>query len=179
MPTLILAAVLLFSPFSASTQRSIPNLKLRLVPREPVNGVPDGFTFKLVNISNHNLRVPQPIVDCAGDYTGYIWLRIVFTPPHAPGSELGYGCGADKVDWPPILKRAQEWKLLRPGDAVSQTVTRAQLHYEGQQPGTYEFWAEYHPPAVEPDDQKRLRKKGIDFPHTQLTSSHLTFTRKP
>src|ERR1700679_3448998 len=101
MPTLILAAVLLFSPFSASTQRSIPNLKLRLVPRERVNGVPDGFTFKLVNISNHNLRVPQPIVDCAGDYTGYIWLGIVFTPPHAPGSELGYGCGADKVDWPP------------------------------------------------------------------------------
>ncbi len=175
--------VLLLASSLASAQSASPippgNLELRLHPASIEDGIPQAFTFEIANRTNHDVRVPQPVVDCAGDYTGYIWLRMVFTPLHSRGSEIGYMCAADKVNWPPILKRVREWKVLRPGETVSQTVARAQLHYEGRQPGSYEFWAEYHPPAIEPEDQKALGKAGVDFPHGQLTSSHLTFTRKP
>ena len=83
------------------------------------------------------------------------------------------------MNWPPILKRAQAWKLLHPGEMVRETIKRDRLQYEDKGPGTYEFWAEYHPPAMEPEDQKTLHKAGIDFPKTKLSSPRVTFTRKP
>jgi hypothetical protein len=79
------------------------------------------------------------------------------------------------LKWPPILERAKEWELLPPGGAIEKTVPRAELGYEVGQSGTYEFWAEYYSPAIEPADQQTLRERGIDFPFQKLTTSRLTF----
>jgi len=157
-----------------------PPLELRLQPGELTHGIPDSFTFEIINVSEHDVRVPKPIVNCAGQYTGFIWLRLMFKPSNSAKSVgPGFGCAADTMNWPPILQRAQEWQVLHPGESVSQTIPREKLHYEGSEAGTYEVWADYTPPAVEPDDQKRLRKAGIDFPSTPLSTAHLIFTRKP
>jgi hypothetical protein len=155
--------------------KPIANLELRLLSGEMANGVPQAFTFELINVSGHNVWVPVPGVDCEDSYDGYLLLRVKFTPLHSPGSETGGGCAGDRLNWPPILERAQEWKLLPPDEAVEKTVRRAELHYEAGQAGTYEFWAEYYPPALEPADQQALGERGIDFPLEKLTTSHLTF----
>lgn len=180
MRTQSFAVVLMLAPFLSSAQTAKvphPNLELHLIPGEIRNGVPGAFTFELVNISDHDVRVPRPLVDCHSDFVGYIWLRLVFSPPNAGGEEAGYGCGADKDGWPQILQRVQEWKLLHPREAAKQTIGQGQLHYEGKDSGKYDFWAEYHPPAIEPDDQKTLRKAGIDFPREPLGSKHVIYQK--
>ena len=167
-------------PACRTTNPSAPHLELRFSPGALVRGVPESFTFEIVNVSRHNIRIPKPIVDCAGQYTGFIWLRVLFKPSGSTtGVEPGFGCAADKVNWPPILQRAQAWRLLHPGESVSQTVAKEKLHYEGREAGIYEFWAVYTPPALDSRDEKTLRKAGIDFPSTPLSTRHLFFTGKP
>ena len=176
----ILAVVLIFVPFLSAAQTAQgprSNLELRLIPGELRNQVPGEFTVELVNVSDHDVRVPLPLVDCHSDFTGYVWLRIVFTRPGADGTEVGYGCAADKDGWPPILLRVKDWKLLHPGDVAKETISQALLHYGGKHPGKYDFWAEYHPPAIEPGDRKILREAGIDFPHESLGSKHLIYQK--
>ena len=178
MRVVTIAGTLLLTPFllaQGDSQKPVANLELRLLPGEMVNGVPQEFTFRLINVTRHNVRVPEPTVECTDSYDGYLLLRVKFTPLHARGSETGGGCAGDRLNWPPILKRAQEWKLLPPGEAIEKTVPRAEMHYEIGQSGTYEFWAEYYPPALEPADQQALRERGIDFPLEKLTTLRLTF----
>ncbi len=181
MRNVLLTLILTFGLATAATAQSepAPNLELRLRPGALVDGVPDSFTFEIVNISKHDVRVPRPTVDCGDSYSGSIWLRRQFKPLR-PNAESGtvFGCGAGQVHWPSILERAHEWRLLRPGESVSQTLPHAKLHYESREPGTYEFWADYTPPAVGPEDQKSLRKAGIDFAAAPLSTPHLTFMRQ-
>lgn len=143
MQNVLLALILTFDLATAATAQSAPapNLELRLRPGALVDGVPDAFTFEIV-----------------------IWLRYEFKPLRSNAkSGNGFGCAADKVNWPSILERAHEWRLLRPGESVSQTLPQAKLHYESREPGTYDFWADYTPPTVGPEDQQALRNTGIDF----------------
>ena len=178
MRFLTIAGTLLLTPFllaQGDAPKPIANLELHLLPGEMANGVPRVFTFELINVTHHNVWVPEPTVECTDSYDGYFLLRVKFTPLHPPGSETGGGCAGDKLNRPPILERAQEWKLLPPGEAIEKTVPRAELHYEAGRPGTYEFWAEYYSPALKPADQQTLRERGIDFPLEKLTTSHLTF----
>lgn len=156
-----------------------PNLELRLVAGELGNGVPQAFTFELVNISDHDVRVPQPSVDCGSDFYGSIWLLLVFRPPHMADEWAGFGCADDRFDGDPILKRVQKWQLLHPGEVAKQTIGRDHLHYEGKDPGKYDFWADYRPPAIEQDDQKALRDAGIDFPREPLSSQHIIYEKQP
>jgi hypothetical protein len=154
-----------------------PNLELRLHPGALVDGVPDSFTFEIVNISKRDVRVPQPTV-LRDSYSSFVWLHYRFKPLR-PSTELstGFGCAADKMKWPAVLERANEWQLLRPGESVSKTLPQAKLHYESREPGTYEFWAGYTPPVVSPEDRKAIRNAKIDFAAAPLSTPHLTFTR--
>jgi len=173
-----IAGMLLLTPCllaQVGAQKPVPNLELRLLPGEMVNGVPQTFTFELINVSHHNVWVADPAVQCDDSYDGSLSLRVKFTPLHPPGSETGGGCAADRFNDPPILERAREWKLLPPGERIEKTAYFAELHYEVRQSGTYEFWAEYSPAYVQPADQQILRERGIDFPLEQLTTLHLAF----
>ncbi len=178
------AFVLLLASSTAPAQSTAPvrvnSLELRLLPGALTNGIPDSFTFEIVNVSNHDIRVPQPSIDCGDGYSGFIWLRLQFKPLN-PSDLLktGFGCAGDRVNWPPILERAQQWRLLHPGEFVSQTVQQDKLHYESTKAGVYEFWADYTPPATGPEDQRSLRKAQIDFPSAPLSTPHQLFTRKP
>ena len=179
MRVLTIVGTLLLTPgvlARSDAQKPVPNLELRLLPRERINGIPRAFTFELINVTHHNVWVAEPAVQCDDSFDGTLSLRMKFIPLHPPGSETGGGCAADRFNYPPILERSQEWKLLPPGERLEKTASLADLHYESGQSGSYEFWAEYFPADVQPADQQALRDRGIDFPIEKLTTSHLKFT---
>lgn len=88
------------------------NLELRLHPDAVERRVPQGFTFLLVNRTDHDVWVPMPAVGCSDGFNGTISLRLVFTPLK-PG-QLGVGgrCACDTFDWPPIMDRIKSWRIL-------------------------------------------------------------------
>lgn len=58
-------------------------LELRMRAEKLQNGLPQAFTFDLVNRSEHDLRVAAPSVECGDNYDGSIWLRWQFVPLHS------------------------------------------------------------------------------------------------
>jgi hypothetical protein len=174
------AAVVLFlivtPPARSQPANSAPTLELTLLPQRVGKGIPQAFTFRLVNRSNHNVWIPEPVIQCTDTSDGYLWLRVQATN----GSSPGYGCAADRAydhGAPTVLDRAKEWKVLAPGAMIERTVPGAELLYDAVQAGTYyEFWAEYYPPAITAADQQVLDERGIDFPVGKLATRHLTFS---
>ncbi len=81
------------------------------------------------------------------------------------------------IDWPSITSRIQQWTILHPGEAMTLTGNREQMHCAETRPGVYEFWAVYSPPAIRAEDQQALREMGIDFPYAELVSRHITFVQ--
>ena len=160
-------------------QDPLPGLQLGLVPGEILHGIPQSFTFRLINFSNHNLWVAGLAVECTNTYDGYLSLRLKFTPSQSSASEMGGGCVEDKffLKAPNILDRVKEWKLLPPGEAVEKRASSAELLYASEQKGIYEFWAEYTPPALQPEERQALHERGIDFPEEKLSTAHLTFSK--
>jgi hypothetical protein len=154
------------------------SLELQLRPDSITDGVPQGFTFSLVNTSSHDVRVPTPAIECEDSFNGAIALRINFAP-FRDGDEIERGgCASDTMATPPILDRAKTWTLLPAGKTLSWRATKERLQYDSSAPGIYEFWAEYSPPAIDPVDTETLRKAGIDFPQVKLTSGHIAFRKE-
>jgi hypothetical protein len=75
MRVLTIAGTFLLTPFllaQGDAPKPIANLELRLLPGEMANGVPQAFTFELINVSRHNVWVPEPTVECTNTYNGYL-----------------------------------------------------------------------------------------------------------
>jgi len=156
------------------------NLELRLEAEDIQDGIPQTFTFLLVNKSNHDIRVPTPAIECEDPVNdGSFWLKVNFRPSRPDENGFGYGCSNDRTDRRPILDRVKTWKNLRPGESIVLKVARERLHYDCKEPGTYEFWAYYFTPTMTPSDRKVLSQTGIDFPHSQLTTTSVTFVENP
>jgi hypothetical protein len=154
------------------------SFELQLRPDSIVDGVPQGFTFSLVNTSSHDVRVPTPAIECEDSCNGAISLRLDFTA-FGDGVEFGgFGCASDTMATPPILDRAKTWTPLHAGQELSWSATWERLHYNSRVPGIYEFWAEYSPPAIDPPDREKLRAAGIDFPQVKLASGHIAFRKE-
>jgi hypothetical protein len=177
-PVLALAtASLAVTGAQSPAQQRIGNLELRLQPEQVERGVPRAFGFLLVNKTDHDVRVPIPRVDCEDSFDGHIELRLRFTPLEPGPLDEGRGCAHDREDWPPVMDRIKEWKIVRAGDALIIRADREHLFYDGSKPGTYEFWAVYSPPSIDPADQQKLHQSGIDFPHEKLRTRRLSFLR--
>src|ERR1700749_2864272 len=79
-----------FGAAQAPSAKSTGNLELRLQPEDLVHGLPQTFTFLLVNVSDHDVRVPvAPIVDCRSELYGEIELRWRFIGPFGEGISRG------------------------------------------------------------------------------------------
>jgi hypothetical protein len=156
------------------------NLELRLEVEDIQGGIPQAFIFLLVNKSDHDIRVPTPTIECedpAGD--GSFSLKVNFRPSRPDETGIGYGCTNDRADKRSILDRMKTWKNLRPGESIVLKVAQERLPYACKEPGTYEFWAYYFPPAMTPSDRKVLSQTGIDFPHSRLATTRVTFVKNP
>lgn len=169
-----LTSPLVMFPQNGKSQ-NLPNLELRLQPGKLVNGIPESFTFVFVNISDHDVRMPQPS-RCGTSTNGIVYLGVKLDPPPPLGMRGGCGEGYSGVG--PIRDQARNWKVLKPGESLKVSFTRTELFSNQQAPGTYEFWAIYTPPIIPAYDQQILTEEGIDFPRTHLVSPHLTFVRK-
>ncbi len=156
------------------------NLELRLHAEDIQDGIPQTFTFSLVNKSDHDIRVPTPAIECEDPVDdGSLSLKVNFRPSRPGEAGVGYGCANDRTDKRTILDRVKTWKNLRPGESIVLKVARERLHYACKEPGTSEFLAYYFPPAMTPSDRKVLSLSGIDFPHSQLTTARVTFVKSP
>lgn len=177
-PGLALAAFLIAGTGAQAPDQSTHNLEFRLQPERLEQGVPQAFDFLLVNKTDHDVSVPIPRVECEDSYSGDILLRLHFTPLKPGPPDEGGGCANDRVHWPPIMDRITDWKVVHPGEALTLTADHEHLFYDGSKPGTYEFWAIYSPPSIDPSERKKLQESGIDFPHEKLRTYHLTFLKK-
>lgn len=156
------------------------NLELRLHAEDIQDGIPQAFTFVLVNKSDHSIRIPTPAIECEDPVNdGSLWLKVNFRPSRPDENGIGYGCTNDRTDKRTILDRVKTWKNLRPGESIVLNVARERLHYACKEPGTYEFLLHYFPPAMTPSDRKVLSQAGIDFPRSDLTAAPVTFIKNP
>ena len=53
-----------------------PTLELIMRPDAPRHGIPLAFSFVLVNKSSHDVRVPQPSINCDDSYNGEVLLNV-------------------------------------------------------------------------------------------------------
>ncbi len=154
------------------------SFELQLSPDSIVEGVPQGFTFSLLNTSDHDVRVPVPAIECEDSFNGALWLRLDFTAFGGAEINADRGCASDTMANPPILERAKTWTLLHPGQKLSWSATSKRLDYNTRVPGIYEFWAEYSPPSIDAADREKLRTAGTDYPQVKLASGHIAFRKE-
>ena len=186
---------------SAQTSR-LPangNLEFRILPEAVSKGMPQTFSFLLLNTTDHAVRIPVPAFKCGNTFNGSIQLNLRFTPK-VPGSSSfsGSGCAGDRMNWPPIMERITEWQTVPAGYALvlkidpkkivwkvvsmvdgsylnsaPEHIVQSGLQsywYDDSQPGLYEFWATYSLPFISRSDQTKLQQLGIDFPRAAAAS---------
>ena len=156
-------------------------LKLILNASSLTDGMPDGFTFTLINSTDHDFKLPSPDLECSDSIDGTVVLRVEYITSHGGSEPTGTGgCAGDLYGgWPSIFERVKTWKTLGAGETLILKGKRDQLFYSDKKPGRYEFWAAYEPPYVEDVDQQLLFGSGFDFLTRSIVSSRLTFERKP
>jgi hypothetical protein len=140
--------------------QSYRNLEFTIHPEAVENGVPQAFTFSLVNRSDHDIRVPMPTVSCEDSFDGSAYIRLDFRPLKGQTEGEGRGCAGDTLQWPRILERVKKWKLLRAGEGLGWMAGRDRLYYQDKQPGIYEFWAEYSPPRSNVRTRRYCNNRG-------------------
>lgn len=138
--------------------------------------IPETMVITLVNSGDHEVRLPKPTMSCGDSYSGEVWLRLKFTPLKQGERQTGRGCFLDSGVGRDIADRVKNWKILKPGDTLAFRVTVG-TDFNRSIPGRYEFYADYKPPYLKPEDQRALHAMGIDFPHEALQSLKMIFTK--
>ncbi len=182
-------ALLAVAVICGSFQRGLPqtatvapgNLQLRIYPGETKADIPQSLIIELANISNHDVRLPQPVMECSDIIYGSVQLRHFFVPLKPSVPEIGISCVNDygrSNNYGPssILDWVKTWKVLHPGEFLR--MEKPIPYEQTQRAGQYDFWASYSPPGMSNDDRKTLRDAGIDFPAEELVSTHIKFIKK-
>jgi hypothetical protein len=184
MKLLSAIAVVFLLTSMAPAQSPSPNpkdngLELRLQAEDLDKGVPDAFTFTLLNASDHDIRLPQPAIECEDPlWDGHFSLKVNFKPlPGGKGS--GRACTNDRIGSRPIMERVKDWKTLDRGESIAVRVSKKRLFFQNAEAGTYEFRAFYNPPVMTQSDRELLRQLGIIFPEKGLSTAPITFVKQP
>lgn len=153
-------------------------LELNLEARDVVRGVPTTFHVILRNIGTQDIRLPEPSLGCASATSGAVLLVEKHTPK-LPGLDdlLTHRCRADLPYNQDFLKQAKSWVLLRPGGYLERVASPGRMHYENQGAGTYDLFAEYTPPVLEPDQRRALADAGYLYPQARLISKHVVLRK--
>ena len=153
-------------------------IELSLLPMDLVDGVPQGFTFVLTNISSGDLRIPPPDPDCSNRTPhGAIRLEEAWVPLSSPGLGIAKGvgsCGGGGAYPPPqltLLELTSKWTVLRPGESLRIIANNNSLGHKLSSPGTYTVSAMYIPPQLSSEAQRLLFQAGIVIPQQNAVTS--------
>jgi hypothetical protein len=153
-------------------------IELSLLPMDLVDGVPQGFTFVLTNVSSGDLRIPPPDIDCSNRTPhGAVRLEKSWTPLASQGLGLAKGvvsCGGGGVYPAPqltMLELTRKWTVLRPGESLRISANSSGLGYKPSSPGTYTVSAMYIPPQPSSEAQRLLFQAGIVIPQQNAVTS--------
>ena len=142
------------------------------------DGLPAALRFTLTNVGNFAVDMPIPSIDCHGEngdirVPSVAWLN-------GPGTPAGgHGCGGDVYDGPPFRERVKSsWLHLLPGESLTFTGDRRSLVDKAGGPATYEYWAEYEPPSLTPEQRNELERDGYRFPTEKVESAHLSYSQQ-
>ena len=143
--------------------------------------VPQEFEFQIVNRTDHDVRLPEPLTTCDDAHRGKLRLLVSFSPLEPPAftaQKRGGGCAMDYEHPVTVSEIAGSWKVLRAGEVLSVKETgHAMLVYDDLSAGAYVFSAVYEPPHTPQDVLDAVRKMGFDVPDQRLTSNSLTFAK--
>lgn len=166
----------------AQTQSGGPELSVILEPMEIVDGIPQAFSFHLINVGPKDLRIPEPNIDCSHSTAdGSLWLSESWQPWVGNGLGKGSGfCdfGGSGLPSPLITDLVLRWHLLKRGDSLYIKATRAQLHYDTTRPGLYTFSATYFPPLLSRHDEQFLNQAGITVPRQRAASASIQYRKE-
>ncbi len=149
-------------------------LKLTLEPIRLHGTLPVRFTVVLTNISNHDLHLPQPHLECGDVATGSIFLYARFLPGSSAPLKPHTGCIVDEFHVP-IPQRLRSWNVLPAGQSLRFDMDLTNAEPNAPAPGTYTIWAGYDPPAVSPDELKLVEQNGLAVPTSRLATVPLEY----
>ena len=89
------------------------------------------------------------------------------------GSGGGSGCGVAHT--PSLSERIKtRWIRLRPGESLISS-ENFRSHYRGLEPGTVEYWVDFSPPFLTPQELAESVKAGYVIPAEILQTPHRSF----
>jgi hypothetical protein len=153
----------------SAPQSDAGGVAIRLNPSHLQNGLPLVFEVVLTNISGHDLRLPQPQLECANSMNGFIFLRASFLPADASMHPTSHGCAVDSFSRN-TLERAKSWQTLASGASLSYEFRLQDAVPDAPAAGRYTVWADFTPAAVSPDEIQMLHQNGIDVPTATVTT---------
>ena len=161
-------------PAQVSSSATSGDIELRIQTQDVGSGLPVGVSFQLVNTSGHDILLPPPSIACENPtLDGSIFLKTDFTPRDPDAPRQGDNCTNDNMNHMSIFERIKSWKTLHPGESLSLSASRKRLGDNLQDPGTFDFWAIYFPPAMNKDERKALLAQGIQIAQEMAVSNHI------
>ena len=162
-------------------QPSPAEIRLELVPENSASGVPTSFAFVLTNLSNGDMSVPPPDVDC-GNRTprGTILLEESWMPASgdglAKGSRVCDFVGFSSRQKLTLAELTKTWKVLHTGESLRVVADSVELHYDASSSGTYTFSARYSPPQLSPEAELLVSQTGIKVPRQVVKTPAQQYT---
>jgi hypothetical protein len=80
----LVVAVCLLGPQVPAWQTATAPIELRLRAEKIVAGVPQEFEFQIVNRTDHDVRLPEPLTTCDDSHKGKLRLLVSFSPLSPP-----------------------------------------------------------------------------------------------
>jgi hypothetical protein len=141
------------------------------------DGLPAALRFTLRNVGYVAVDLPLPVLDCVGS-SGTIRVKSkVHLEGAPPSTGKAHGCGYGRDHELPIAERIRtQWFHLLPGEHLNLTGDRRILIDKVDAPATYDYWAEYEPPALTPDQRAEAARSGYLVPTETVQSDHLSYS---
>jgi hypothetical protein len=173
---MLLAVFPLVCVGQSNSDRDGNKLTLQIHGEDLANGVPESFSFVLLNEGNRDIYLPNPEIRCEGRaYEGMISLVYSFKPYDPRDEAFGSGCTEENRPMPAIRERLKSWVALPPGKSLTLNATRQQLGYLDSVAGVFTFAGVYDPPYVDANDAGVLRSLGINYPRIKLKTDAIKF----
>lgn len=144
-----------------------PELTLELQAKDPLDGVPQRVRLTLRNMTDHDLRLPEPGIACDSPY-GSLWVRAI------PSTRVG----RDPLCPPqPANEDPRSWLTLGPGGYLDRWYSIRQFHLGDASHGRFDLQGEYRPPALNAARTRSLLGEGIVPPRSTVRSNRMVLPR--